>query len=244
MTLNKLRRSRDPRCALEFLLDDSFWVILPLAQRPGRWMTAQLCGPIICSFPTLNVWGQNAFCVWFHSVCLFYSSSRCAELYWTSLTAQMIQSIPSQQEFTNCLETALFLKCIWLHISSLTVVSQSHPASLRLPPLFSLWSGLWHGERFPPSTGWASSLPRVPSLPFSLSARVSPDAPQRPPLCRGRHRELAGCQWQQHLRCSGLGLFKPRGWCRPAARAAAPVSHLQGEARGGAVWRGEKWDEK
>lgn len=71
MTLNKLRRSRDPRCALEFLLDDSFWVILPLAQRPGRWMTAQLCGPIICSFTMLNLWGQNTFCVWFHSFACF-----------------------------------------------------------------------------------------------------------------------------------------------------------------------------
>lgn len=77
-----------------------------------------------------------------------------------------------------------YKKCLWLN-----------PSCLSHPPPFSLCSGHGRAEGFPPSSGGAPSLSRLPPLPFPVSPCVPPTATQCSSLCRGRHREPAGCQW-------------------------------------------------
>lgn len=123
---------------------------------------------------------------------------------------------------------ALLLFCFLLLLLVLKLTSCSCISSLRL--------GRGDGESFPSGSRGATPLPRLPALPLAVSPGVPPAASQRSSLRRGRHRQPAGCQRQQHLRRSRPGLLQSWGGRRPPAGAAAPVSHLQREARGGAVW--------
>lgn len=80
MTLNKLRRSRDPRCALEFLLDDSLsYSSFSSASRQMNDCTAVRAYHLLI-YNTEFVRSKHLLCV-ISLICLFYSSSRCAERY-------------------------------------------------------------------------------------------------------------------------------------------------------------------
>lgn len=105
---------------------------------------------------------------------------------------------------------------------------------------YSLRLGCGYGEGFPSSSWGATSIPWLPSLPVTVSPHVSPTASQCSSLRWSRHRKPAGRQWEQHLRCSRLGLLKSWGGRCPTPRAATRVSDLQGETGGRAVWRGEE----